>query len=209
MSVSRSLLIATAVCSALLVTGVADAKKAKKSPAACVAAPSTTGMGAMGGGMPMAGGPGAAEDALLKHFDEMDSNHDGLLGKAEIAAYFDGIRQQIAAKLRVADTNGDQQISREEAQAALPMINALFDFLDVDRNGQLTRDELSRLLTPEGQEAVRQAIVAHIKAADTSHDGMLDLAEVQTGLPALAGKFMQVDRNGDGLLSPDELRAAF
>ena len=207
MSVSRNLLIAIAVCSALLVTGVADAKKARKSPAACVAAPSTTGMGAMGGAMPVPAG--GAEDALLKHFDAMDANHDGLLSKAEITAYFDQIREQIAAKLRAADTNGDQQISREEAQAALPMVYALFDFLDADRDGQLTKEELGRLLTPEGQEAIRTAIIAHVKAADTNHDGMLDLAEVQTGLPALAGKFTQIDKNGDGLLSPEELRAAF
>jgi Ca2+-binding EF-hand superfamily protein len=213
MSVSRSLLIATAVCSALLVTGAAEAKKTtpkKGGAAACVAAPSTTtGMGAMGRSLPMAGGPGGAEDALLRHFDAMDANHDGLLSKAEVTAYFDNLRQQIEAKLRAADTNGDQQISREEAQAALPMVYAMFDFLDADHDGQLTKLELGRLLTPEGQEAIRLAIVNHVKAADTNHDGMLDLAEVQIGLPALAGKFSQIDKNGDGLLSPDELRAAF
>jgi Ca2+-binding EF-hand superfamily protein len=216
MSVSRNLLIATAVCSALLITGVAEAKRTtlKKGATACVAAPATTsGMGAMGGSLPMAGGPGgapgSAEDALLKHFDAMDANHDGLLSKAEITAFFDNIRQQIEAKLRAADTNGDQQISREEAQAALPMVAAMFDFLDADHDGQLTKEELGRLLTPEGQEAIRLAIINRVKAADTNHDGMLDLAEVQTGLPGLAGKFSQIDKNGDGLLSPDELRGAF
>jgi len=69
-SVSRNLLIATAVCSALLGTGVAEAKNTapKKGATACVAAPATTGMGAMGGmggSQSMAGGPGGAEDALL------------------------------------------------------------------------------------------------------------------------------------------------
>jgi len=139
----------------------------------------------------------------------MDANQDGLLSRAEITAFFDNLRQQVEAKLRAADTNGDQQISREEAQAALPMVYAMFDFLDSDHDGQQTRLELGRLLTPEGPEAIRQAMVNRVKAADTNHDGMLDLAEVQTGLPALAGRFSQIDTNGDGLLSPDELRAAF
>ena len=152
---------------------------------------------------------GPAETALLRHFDAMDANKDGLLSKAEITSYFDNLRAQIEAKLRAADTNGDQQLSREEAQAALPLVYALFDFLDADRSGQVTKEELGRLMTPEGMEELREMIVRRVKAADTNGDGVLDLAEVQTGLPGLAGKFMMLDKNGDGLLTPDELRAAF
>jgi uncharacterized membrane protein len=212
MSLSRNLLIATAVCSALLVTGVADARKAKKQLTCAPAATAPSGMGGMGSGAPMMGGApgmGPAETALLRHFDEMDANKDGLLSKLEITTYFDNLRAQIEAKLRAADTNGDQQLSREEAQAALPMVYALFDFLDADRNGQVTKEELGRLMSPEGMEQLREMIVNRVKAADTNGDGVLNLAEVQTGLPGLAGKFMLLDKNGDGLLTPDELRAAF
>ena len=212
MSLSRKLLIATAVCSALLVTGVADAKRAKKQLTCAPAAAAPSGMGSMGSGTPMMGsgaGMGPAETALLRHFDEMDANKDGLLSKAEITSYFDNLRAQIEAKLRAADTNGDQQLSREEAQAALPLVYALFDFLDADRSGQVTKEELGRLMTPEGMEELREMIVRRVKAADANGDGVLDLAEVQTGLPGLAGKFAMLDKNGDGLLTPDELRAAF
>ena len=219
MSVTRNLLITAVVCSALLMTGVADAKKARRQAGACTAATTTTpagatsmgGMGSMGGGMSTAGGgsgAGPAEAALLRHFDDMDTNKDGLLSKAEITAYFANLRAQVDARLRAADTNGDQQLSREEAQAALPMVFALFDFLDADHDGQVTRAELYRLMTPEGLDEMRQAIVTRVKAADTNGDGMLDLAEVQTGLPGLASRFTLLDRNGDGLLTPDELRAA-
>ncbi len=209
MSLSRNLLIATAVCSALLVTGVADAKRAKKQ---VTCAPAATAPSGMGSGAPMMGsgaGMGPAETALLRHFDEMDANKDGLLSKAEITSYFDNLRARIEAKLRAADTNGDQQLSREEAQAALPLVYALFDFLDADRSGQVTKEELGRLMTPEGMEELREMIVRRVKAADTNGDGVLDLAEVQTGLPGLAGKFAMLDKNGDGVLTPDELRAAF
>jgi Ca2+-binding EF-hand superfamily protein len=209
MSLSRNLLIATAVCSALLVTGVADAKRTKKQ---VTCAPAATAPSGMGSGAPMmrsGAGMGPAETALLRHFDEMDANKDGLLSKAEITSYFDNLRARIEAKLRAADTNGDQQLSREEAQAALPLVYALFDFLDADRSGQVTKEELGRLMTPEGMEELREMIVRRVKAADTNGDGVLDLAEVQTGLPGLAGKFAMLDKNGDGLLTPDELRAAF
>jgi Ca2+-binding EF-hand superfamily protein len=209
MSLSRNLLIAAAVCSALLVTGVADAKRVKKQ---LTCAPAATAPSGMGSGAPMMGsgaGMGPAETALLRHFDEMDANKDGLLSKAEITSYFDNLRAQIEAKLRAADTNGDQQLSREEAQAALPLVYALFDFLDADRSGQVTKEELGRLMTPEGMEELREMIVRRVKAADTNGDGVLDLAEVQTGLPGLAGRFAMLDKNGDGVLTPDELRAAF
>ena len=205
MSLTRNLLVASAVCTALLAAGTADARKARK---AAVCAPAASAAPAAPLAAPGAA-PGPAEAALLAHFDAMDANHDGLLSRAEVTAFFDNLRQQAEARLRAADVNGDGQISREEAQTALPMIAAIFDFLDADNNGQITIAEFGRLVTPQGREAIRLAIIAHVRAADTNHDGMLDLAEVQTGLPGLASRFSQLDTNGDGLLSPDELRSAF
>ena len=43
--------------------------------------------------------------------------------------------------------------------------------------------------------------------ADTDRSGTLSRAEVDRGLPGIAPHFAEVDRNRDGSLSPDELRA--
>lgn len=42
--------------------------------------------------------------------------------------------------------------------------------------------------------------------ADTDRNGVLSRAEVDRGLPGIAPRFNEVDRNRDGNLSPDELR---
>ena len=42
--------------------------------------------------------------------------------------------------------------------------------------------------------------------ADTDGNGVLSRAEVDRGLPGIAPRFDEIDRNRDGTLSPDELR---
>ena len=44
-------------------------------------------------------------------------------------------------------------------------------------------------------------------AADADRNGVLSRAEVERRLPRLALRFDEIDRNRDGSLSPDELRA--
>jgi Ca2+-binding EF-hand superfamily protein len=44
-------------------------------------------------------------------------------------------------------------------------------------------------------------------AADTDRNGVLSRAEVARSLPRLAARFDEIDRNRDGNLSPEELRA--
>jgi len=43
--------------------------------------------------------------------------------------------------------------------------------------------------------------------ADTDRNGVLSRAEVERALPGYAARFNDIDRNRDGSLSPDELRA--
>src|SRR5262245_36625123 len=43
--------------------------------------------------------------------------------------------------------------------------------------------------------------------ADTDRNGVLSRAEVERGLPGMAPHFDEIDRNRDGNLSPEELRA--
>jgi hypothetical protein len=60
---------------------------------------------------------------------------------------------------------------------------------------------------PEGAGGHRYgAMQERIKAADTNGDGLISKAEAQA-LPMLAKHFDEIDTDGNGQLSPDELRA--
>jgi Ca2+-binding EF-hand superfamily protein len=54
---------------------------------------------------------------------------------------------------------------------------------------------------------IAAAQAGRFAAADADRDGHLSRAEVGRALPRLAARFDEIDRNGDGSLSPDELRA--
>ena len=67
----------------------------------------------------------------------------------------------------------------------------------------LTRALLALIAMPlaaAGQEG-------RFAAADADRNGVLSRAEVERSLPRLALRFDAIDRNRDGSLSPDELRA--
>ena len=56
-------------------------------------------------------------------------------------------------------------------------------------------------------EEQRQALQDRLKAADANGDGLIDRAEAEAGLPRLAKHFDKLDADGDGKLSPEEMRA--
>jgi Ca2+-binding EF-hand superfamily protein len=70
----------------------------------------------------------AAGFAVDEKFDTIDTDHDGVVNLYEIGSYLIGKRDDWAS----ADTNGDGQISREEADRAPSLANI---FTKVDRNG--------------------------------------------------------------------------
>jgi len=109
-------------------------------------------------------------------------------------------RHGMAGRLRAADTNGDGMLSRDEA-AALPRLAKHFDAIDADHDGQLTREELRAF--------ARQKRAEHWKKIDTDGDGRISKAEAQANAPRLFQRFDRLDANGDGFITPEELKAAF
>jgi Ca2+-binding EF-hand superfamily protein len=168
----------------------------------------------MGAGMGM-GVPGQVPGAgpmggsfLLDRFDEIDTDKSGQLSRDEVKAWSAArqqeMRQRIEDHIKAADTNGDGQISQDEAKAGLPMVYDHFDFLDVNKDGFVTKAEFDRLRDPA---AMRMEVLSRLKAADRDGNGKLDLAEANFALPALAARFSQLDANKDGYVTLDELAA--
>jgi Ca2+-binding EF-hand superfamily protein len=81
----------------------------------------------------------AALPMILKHFDEIDANHDQQITADELRAFNEKRRAEHWKKL---DTDGDGKISKAEAQANAPRLFEHFDQLDANKDGFLTPDEL-------------------------------------------------------------------
>ena len=102
------------------------------------------------------------------------------------------------------DQDGDGKLSRAEAKAA-PRLSDSFDKIDANGDGFLIKDEL-RAAREQARDEMRERAEQQFKAADRNADGQIDPAEAEAGMPRVAQKFQQLDRDGNGLLSRQELR---
>ena len=116
-------------------------------------------------------------------FGEMDTNHDGVLDSAEVAA---------AQQREI-----DQATAAEQQRAA-----AEFAALDTNHDGQLSKAEFMGAIPAVKANQTPQQIVG---AFDGNKDGKISLEEYQARPLA---SFNRVDTNHDGTISPQELEAA-
>jgi Ca2+-binding EF-hand superfamily protein len=111
-----------------------------------------------------------------------------------------------------ADADTDGTLSRAEMQRALPRLAPEFDVIDRNRDGSVSREELTAHLQTDKSRtraATADGFAEHFRRADTDGDGSLSRAECERSLPRLAMKFDRIDRDGDGRLTRDELQAWF
>jgi hypothetical protein len=110
------------------------------------------------------------------------------------------------------DTDGDGKVSQAEALAPQ---EARFKELDTDGDGFITADEFRRAFEAEVPPEVREKMnergmpdpgETFIKELDKSGDGKVDQAEALQ--PSVEG-FGQVDADGDGFATRDEIDAFF
>jgi Ca2+-binding EF-hand superfamily protein len=118
---------------------------------------------------------------LNNRFSAMDSNHDGTVTGAELAAEQQkemqqakgALQQQLSARFKQLDTNKDNQLNLQEFLAAAPAIRTsespdqLLQQLDTNKDGKLSADEF------------RAPQLATFNRADTNHDGTVTPAEAQ------------------------------
>ena len=100
-------------------------------------------------------------------------------------------------RLKAADTNADGLISRAEA-AALPRLAERFDAIDANKDGQVSHEELRAARGKHGHGG-------HFKRVDTDGDGKVSRAEAMFAAEAA---FAKADANGDGFVTPEEMKAA-
>ncbi|MEK0082474.1 EF-hand domain-containing protein [Benzoatithermus flavus] len=109
-----------------------------------------------------------------------------------------GSAQPANSWLERLDTNGDGAVDLGEVRHARGVV---FDRLDTDHDGFLSRDELAAARKPR-RNATAQPGSRLLVRADADKDGRISRDEFL----ALAGQTMKRrDRNGDGRITADEL----
>lgn len=114
-----------------------------------------------------------------KTFQEIDTNHDGVLSAEELRA---------------------SQLRAAQARAALEA-QKLFRELDTDHNGVLSPAEFAKIITIDPAKLPPSPYAAF----DTNRDGKVSLIEYRTGTQA---NFDTLDKDRDGVVSVEEMKAA-
>ena len=159
---------------AIAVAGATPGFAASKAPSPARQANTTT------ASAPAAPNRAAVVRNIDANFKAIDTNGDGTLSVAELAAAAGKGQQQRLAKLRARfeadfaklDTNKDGQLSKAEFMAAAPQVSAttptganLLAQLDKNKDGKVSADEF------------RMPVLERFDAIDTNHDGIISPAE--------------------------------
>ncbi len=125
------------------------------------------------------------------------------------------ISEEMVTTLMDLDKNGDGKLTKDEAPERL---QGLFDRGDINNDGSLNRDELTKMAQAQsssggtGGQSQRMEgrggrggfprVDQLFAALDANSDGVLSPEEVRNAPAAL----LRLDRNGDGALTADEIR---
>ncbi len=157
-----------------------------------------------------ASAPAWADDGMMRHggyadrmFDEMDTNHDGVVTKKEFDAFHD-------KRFKELDANHDGKITREEMEAAhqkmmeqmagqmRDQLKKRFDDADTNHDGALSKEEAQKL----------PFVAQHFDEIDANHDGKVTLDEIEAAHQKMhgphAGEHGDMGHGG-GMGGPDHM----
>jgi Ca2+-binding EF-hand superfamily protein len=94
----------------------------------------------------------AGSQRSAEWFDKVDRDKDGYVTQDELKQARETrqhkrhgeMKARMDERFKQADSNGDGQLSLDEAQANMPKLAVRFSEIDADKDGMLTRDELKR-----------------------------------------------------------------
>jgi Ca2+-binding EF-hand superfamily protein len=116
-------------------------------------------------------------------FNAADTNHDGIISKAELVAL--------------------QKRDLQQAQALIQrQLEAKFKQLDTNKDGQLSLQEFMAVAPPLRTAQTPDQLLGQL---DSNHDGKISAEEFRA--PEMA-KFNRIDANHDGIVTPAEIQAA-
>ncbi len=141
------------------------------------------------------------------------NHHEGAAGKDEMH-HHGGMHGEMKGGMGPGpmfdrfDTDKDGRISKEEMRAGTDKI---FAEADTNKDGFVSKEEMEahhKAMHDKMRGAMRDRMQERWKAADKDGDGSLSKAEVDAAkMTHLSRDFDKLDKNKDGKLTPDEIRA--
>jgi Ca2+-binding EF-hand superfamily protein len=162
----------------------------------------------------------AKSPRFAERFDAIDADKDGKVSQAELIASVKVMHEKMRDQRMSGDKNGPFQkldtdgsgtISKAEALGH-KRLEANFDKLDLNQDGQLSKEELRsahqqmREMRKGEQKVARAGSGKAFQLLDKDGSGGLSREEVSSR-PRLSKAFDLIDSNKDGQLSADELKA--
>jgi Ca2+-binding EF-hand superfamily protein len=119
------------------------------------------------------------------------------------------MKAQAQARFAAADANGDGRLDRAEAQTLGERVAANFDRIDANADGQIDPQEIAKARHHARHRGGERAAFHRglMRGMDDDGDGSISRVELGNKVPKLVQEFTAIDGNGDGELSPEEMRA--
>ena len=113
----------------------------------------------------------------------------------------------LAEETAAAAETSAAQIPADQAAARQAYIDQSFKKIDTNGDGSIDKQEWHDFMVAY-MERQNQDFTASFEAADTNGDGKLSRKEAQAANPLLHKYFDDIDTDGNGFITPDEIRAA-